>query len=249
MEPTQGLVRVRARLPLRLPIRIWCRESAEYKWTERARLIDVNQFGAGFTLARPIEVGRLIHISSALPHQLRCYDHFEPQYFVWGLVRHISVVMRDPLCFRIGVAFIGKHAPASYEEDPTRRYEPLPMKTDQGTLWKLSRRPFAKQRREARLIIPLEVLVETLAANGNPALQEHTVTEMISSLGACIPSTLDVGVGRVLKISSLTDQVSIFAAIRSREVAPDGIARLGLEFIGDRWPLQRDSQFTYQKAS
>ena len=132
----------------------------------------------------------------------------------------------------------------------TRRYEPLPLKTGEDSLWKLTRRPFDKpQRREARLIIPLEVLVETLDENGNPSLKEHTVTETISSLGACIPSNLDVGVGRVVRITGVTDPVSIFAAIRSRKVAPDGITRLGLEFIADRWPLERESSFIYRNVS
>jgi len=211
LERTTGLARARARLPLKLPVRVSCRESAEYQWTERGRLVDVNQFGAGFTLTRPIDVGRVIRLSIPLPHQLRCYDQFESQpYSVWGLVRHICVVSRQPRWFRVGVAFIGKHAPASYEEDPTRRYEPLPLKTARDSLWKLTRRPFAKQqRRDMRLIIPLEVLVETLDENGSPSLQEQTVTETISSLGACIPSNLDVGVGRVLRISGVTDPVSI----------------------------------------
>lgn len=251
MERARGLVRARARLPLKLPATVTCRESAEHRWTERGRLVDVNQFGAGLTLTRPIEVGRLIRLSIPLPHQLRCYDQFETQpYSVWGLVRHIYVVSQEPRWFRIGVAFIGKHAPASYEEDPTCRYEPLSMKTGKDSLWKLTRCPFTqKERREARLIIPLEVVVETLDENGNPSLQEHTVTEAISSLGACIPSNLDVGLGRVLRISSVTDPVSVFAAIRSRNVATDGIRRLGLEFIADRWPLQRESSFIYRTAS
>ena len=247
MEPTKGLVRARARLALKLPVRVSCRETADYDWTERSRLVDVNQFGAGFTLRRPIEVGRLIQLSIPLPHQLRCYDQFEPQYSVWGLVRHVAAVRREG-AFRIGVAFIGKHAPASYEEDPTRRYEPLPFKPGQSQ-WRVTRQPFVKQRRETRLMIPLEVLVEAFDQQGEPAMQEHTVTEAFSSLGACIPSSLDVGVGRVLRISSVADGVAVFAAIRSREVARDGITRLGLEFVGDRWPLGRDSQFTYRRAS
>ena len=251
MERTQRLVRVRARLALKLPVRVSCRESADYQWVESGRLVDVNQFGAGFTLSRPVEVGRLIHLSIPLPHQLRCYDQFESQpYSVWGLVRHISVVSQEPRWFRVGVAFIGKHAPASYQEDPTRRYQPIPIKSGQDSLWKLTRRPLERpQRREARLMIPMEVLVETLDEKGNTSLQEHTVTEVITSLGACIPSNLDVGVGRILRISSVTDGVSIFAAIRSREVAADGITRLGLEFIADRWPLQREAGFTYSKPS
>ncbi|MFS8085161.1 MAG: hypothetical protein ACMG6H_05985, partial [Acidobacteriota bacterium] len=142
--------------------------------------------------------------------------------------------------FRVGVGFVGKWPPPSYEKDPTIRYEPLTFGVGQNSTWKLGEHSSAQQRRETRLIIPLEVLIETLDESGNPAIQEHTVTETLSSLGTCVPTNLDVGVGRILRISSLRDQVSIFAVIRSRKVSADGIARLGLEFIGERWPLQRD---------
>ena len=244
MEHTRKLVRRRARIPLTLPIRALCRESAEYQWTEQLRLVDVNHFGAGFTLTRPVEVGRLIQLTIPLPHQLRCFDHTAPVYSVWSLVRHAAAIPRAPhqdaTLFRVGVGFVGKAPPHSYEEDPTVRYELLPIKVGQNSMWKLGQRPLANQRRETRLIIPLEVLVETPDENGKPSMQENTVTETISSLGACIPTSLNVTVGRVLKISSRSDRVSTFAAIRSRKVAPDGIARLGLEFIGERWPLQRD---------
>jgi hypothetical protein len=242
MEQTEELIRRRARIPLTLPIRVLCRESAEYQWTEQSRLVDVTHFGAGFTLTRPVEVGRLIHLTIPLPHQLRCFDHAEPAYSVWSLVRHAAAIPRAPqqktALFRVGVGFVGKRPPLSYDEDPTLRYEVSPFKVGQQSMWKVAELPLARQRRETRLIIPLEVLVEAPGENGRSSMQEHTVTETISSLGTCIPTNLDVGVGRILKVSSERDQISIMAAIRSRKVAPDGIARLGLEFIGDRWPLQ-----------
>ena len=72
MEQTEELIRRRARIPLTLPIRVLCKESAEYQWTEQSRLVDVNHFGAGFTLTRPVEVGRLLQLTIPLPHQLRC---------------------------------------------------------------------------------------------------------------------------------------------------------------------------------
>jgi len=250
LEQIRALVRRGTRLPLRLPVRVFCKESNEYYWTEQSRLIDVSPFGAGFSLTRPVEVGRLIHLTVPLPLKLRCYDHTEPMYSVWGLVRHATAMptalAQDATLFRVGVGFIGKEPPRSYQEDPTLNYEPLPIKRGDNSMWRLRQRPFPKQRRETRLIIPLEVLVETLDENGNPAMREQTVTETISSLGTCIPTSLDVGVGRILKISSPRDQVSIFAVIRSREVAPNGIARLGLEFIGERWPLSRESEFLFR---
>ena len=116
-------------------------------------------------------------------------------------------------------------------------------------MWKVTRRAPTIERRETRLTIPLEVLVETLDENGKTSSQEYTVTEAITSLGACVLSSLDVEVGRIIRITSITDRVSIFAAIRSRTVMADGIARLGVEFIAGRWPLQRESSFLYQQSA
>jgi hypothetical protein len=228
---------------LTLPIRVFCRESDKYHWTEQSRLVDVSHFGAGFTLTRPVDVGRLIQLMIPLPHQLRCFDHTEPAYTVWSLVRHSSPLSRvsaeGSSLFRIGVGFVGKDPPVSYQLDPAARYEPLPFTPGQNSMCKLSKRPLIKQRRETRLIIPLEVIVETLDEKGKPASQEYTVTETISSLGTCIPTSLDVDVGRIIKVNSVRDPFSIFAAVRSREVS-NGVARLGLEFIGGRWPLDKD---------
>lgn len=240
MEQQRDLVRRGTRVPLKLPLRVFCKEGDDHQWTEQSRLIDVSPFGAGFSLTRPVEVGRLIQLTIPLPLKLRCFDHVEPMYSVWGLVRHVSTERQGAALFRLGVAFVGKNPPLSYQEDPTRKYEPLTTRDDWNSMWSLRQRPSVKERRETRLIIPLEVLVETLDENGRPIMQEQTVTETLSSLGTCIPTSLDVGIGHLLKISSARDQVSIFAVIRSRKVAPDGIARLGLEFIGERWPLHRD---------
>lgn len=218
------------------------RESAEHQWIEQSRLVDVNHLGAGFTLTRPVEPGRLMVLSIPLPHQLRCFDHHEPQYSVWSLVRHCAAIRRSEhqqsALYRVGVAFLGKRPPRAYEEDATLRFEPVPV--DGGQTWKVSERRSDNQRRETRLIIPLEVLIEVPDENGRTSLQEHTVTETLSSLGTCVPTNLDVGVGRILRITSAHDNVRIFAVIRSRKLAPDGVPRLGLEFLGDRWPLQRD---------
>lgn len=254
MEPTTRIVRARSRLSLRLPIRVVCRESADYEWTEKSRLLDVNQFGAGFTLTRPVEVGRLICLVMPLPHTLRCYDQFEPMYSVWSLVRHVSAITnvnpQEPALFRVGVAFVGKRPPLSYEQDPTVRYQPLHSRSGQSLLWKLApAQTSVNQRRETRLTIPLEVLIETLDPDGNRDQHESTVTETITSLGACVLTSLDVGVGRVVRMSSLTEPISIFATVRSRKVGGDGFVRLGLEFIGDRWPLERESHHTYRQVS
>ena len=119
--------RIRERLELRLPVRVHCRETPDFEWTEVTRLLDVTPFGAGFTLKRPTERGRLLHMTIPMPRPLRVFDHVEDQYKVWALVRYVKPTIspedKKTPCFEVGVAFIGKRPPASYEEDPARRYE------------------------------------------------------------------------------------------------------------------------------
>ncbi|HET6890098.1 MAG TPA: hypothetical protein VFH31_03270, partial [Pyrinomonadaceae bacterium] len=127
MPEKQFRKRIRERLGLKLPVRVYCRETLEFEWSEVTRLIDVTPFGAGFTLKRPTEKGRLLHLTIPMPRQLRVFDHVEDQYKIWGLVRYLKSrpameTGKLPL-FELGVAFVGKRPPKSYEEDPSRRYD------------------------------------------------------------------------------------------------------------------------------
>lgn len=242
MEETSRLTARNTRIPLTLPIRVLYQESNEHQWTEQSRLIDVNRFGACFTLKRPVEVGRLMQLTVPLPRQLRSFDHAEFRYVVWSLVRDVAALRvadrQETSLYRVEVLFTGKWPPAHYQTNPTFRFEAINA-DDHSTVQLQVLRP-ARQRRETRLMLPMEVILETLDENGNPAGKEHTVTQALSSLGACVPTSLDVGVGRILRVTGVIDPISLLAVIRSREVWPDGIARLGLEFVGGRWPLARD---------
>src|SRR3982074_1279481 len=109
---------IRERLELKLPVRVRCREAKDLEWTEITRLIDVTPFGAGFTLKHPIEKGRLLHMTIPMPRQLRVFDHVEDQYRVWALVRYVKPtdpVVSGTVLFEVGVAFIGKRPPRTYE--------------------------------------------------------------------------------------------------------------------------------------
>src|SRR5215216_3773601 len=83
--------RMRERLELSLPVRVFGRESEDMDWVETTRLIDVTPFGARFPLTHPTEPGRLLHLTLPMPRQLRCFDHVEDQYRVWALVRNVCV--------------------------------------------------------------------------------------------------------------------------------------------------------------
>ncbi len=142
----------------------------------------------------------------------------------------------------IGVAFVGKRAPKSFEEDPTRRYD---IGKPASGLWTLQEGSadtllevnIEDKRRETRHTIPVEVLIEVLSEQGAIEESEATVTENISSKGAAVFTTLKVEPGRFVTVRSSEHRIEVMAVVRSRRTAGDGITRLHLEFIGSQWPL------------
>ena len=238
--------RKRERLELSLPVRVHCRESLDHEWVELTRLIDVTPFGARFSIARPTEAGRLLHLTLPMPRQLRCFDHVEQQYRVWALVRNVKPVQKSGSVtqrFEVGVAFVGKRAPASFELDPTRRYDVAPSPAETG-LWEINEqgeRVHVKSddpRPETRHSVPIDVMVEVFDESGNVVESERTVTENISRRGAAVFTSLNVARGRFIRLTSTQYKISVLAAVRGRRAAADGITRLHLEFVDKQWPLE-----------
>jgi len=239
--------RQRERFELALPVRVQCRESLDHEWIEMSRLMDVTPFGARLRLKRPIETGRLLLLTLPMPRPLRCFDHVEDQYRVWSLVRNVKLL--DPASQKgalveIGVAFVGKRPPRSFEADPAQRYE-VARSINEFGLWTLSEEssksisevPATDKRNETRHSIPIEVLIEGFAPDGSLSESESTVTENISRQGAAIFTTLDLSPGRFVKLTSQQYQSALLAVVRDRHTAPDGIVRLHLVFVGCEWEL------------
>jgi hypothetical protein len=239
--------RIRERFGLALPVRVECRESLDHQWTEVSRLVDVTPFGARLRLKRPTENGRLLRLTLPMPRPLRCFDHVEEQYRVWALVRNVKLL--DPgsekgALVEIGVAFVGKRPPRSFETDPSRRYEIAKSISDVG-VWiieeesseLLTEVPETDKRKDTRHNIPVEVLIEVFSTDGSFSQSENTVTENVSRQGAAIFTTLDLLPGRFVRLTSPQYQAALLAVVRDRHIAPDGIARLHLEFVGSEWSL------------
>jgi hypothetical protein len=234
--------RIRERLELKLPVRIKCRETKDMQWTEITRLIDVTPFGAGFTLKHPVEKGRLLHMTIPMPRQLRVFDHVEDQYRVWALVRYIKQAKAPDKTqqFEVGVAFIGKRAPRSYEEDPAKRYEIGALSLESLSSlqdWPETELASSDKRRLTRHNIPVDMLIETLDDQGGVESSEYTVTENISLRGAAIYTTLDLPIGRFIRLSSEQYKVIVYAAVRARSMGPSGVPRVHVEFVDREWPL------------
>lgn len=245
MKKERPWKRIRERLELKLPVRVQCRETPDFEWVEITRLINVTPFGAGFTLKRPIEKGRLVHMTIPMPRQLRVFDHVEDQYRVWALVRYVRAVQttkeRVPV-FEIGVAFVGKRAPRSYEEDPTKRYEIASSVTETRALTEdpdkiVGPLTSSDNRAYTRHNIAVDMLLETIDGKGEVELTENTVTENISRQGATVFTTLSIATGRFIRLTSQQFQLTVYGAVRGRSTGADGVGRIHVEFIDRQWPL------------
>ncbi len=243
MSDPRNWKRIRQRLELKLPVRVRCREAADLEWTEITRLIDVTPFGAGFTLKRPIEKGRLVQMTIPMPRQLRVFDHVEDQYRVWALVRYVRPVTppgSTSLLFEVGVAFIGKQPPRSYEQNPSKRYEIGNLTADQlSTIeeWTPADLSASDKRGETRHNIPVDMLIEIINEKGEVEQSEQAVTENISEKGAAIYTTLALPIGRFVRLTSEQYKLTVYAAVRGHSMGPAGMPRIHVEFIDRMWPL------------
>lgn len=233
------------RVNLPLPVRIEHKANKDTSFNEITRLIDVSAFGAGFNLQHPIKRGRLVFMTMPLARQLRSYDYTEPQYRIWGLVRHcIPIRQKADESYAIGTAFIGKQPPESYIENPAKLYEIT--ERDSDGLWNVAEACAVPDesdlppadRRHTRHAIPIDVRLEVLNDNGLVTLQESTVTENISLGGASVFTTIDADVGSFLRLTSEQYNVTITSIVRGKRNGTDSIPRLHLEFFDRYFPLE-----------
>ena len=208
-------------------------------------MIDVSAFGAGFNLLHPIKRGRLVQMTIPLSRQLRNYDFLEPQYKVWGIVRHcIPVKDKKGERYAIGTAFIGKYPPESYLNNPSKLYEIA--NREESNFWNIVEAPIEsddshlpkEDRRHTRYQIPVAITLESLDDIGNTVSTETSVTENISLGGASVFTNLSVWVGAFLRVTCEQYNVSITSIVRGKRVASDGITRLHIEFFDRYFPLQ-----------
>ena len=240
MSEERNWKRIRERLALHLPVRVQGRETPDFAWAEVTRLTDVTPFGAGFTIKRPTEKGRLLYMTIPMPRQLRVFDHVEDQYRVWGVVRYMKArTSNNVTTFDVGVAFIGKRPPSSFEKEPWRRYDVSttsfqPRESSDDIVTPL---PIEDQRIYTRHNIAVDMKLELVDENGAVIGSEQTVTENISSHGATLFTTLQIEQGRFIRVTSEQYRTTAHAAVRTRSTGVDGVPRIHVEFIDKEWPL------------
>lgn len=234
------------RFTLFLPVKVESSVDTKVSWTEITRLHDVSAFGAGFNLKRPVKRGRLLKMTMPLPRQLRVYDFIEPQYQIWGLVRRCVKPEKETgeaEHYALGVAFIGKHPPAGFEENPAKLYD---ITHHEKGLWEVKDADVGAdethlpqhQRRHSRFSIPLTLQIERIDGEGSITASDYAVTENLSLGGAALITTMDLEIGSFVRVISEQYDAAIISVVRGKRPGANGIPRVHIEFIDQFFPLE-----------
>ena len=208
-------------------------------WKEVTKVTTVSKNGAGFTLSRAVNVGRLLTLVMPMPGEFRAYDHDEELYPVMGLVQYCQESnIGDQRVFHVGVGFIGKSVPQSFKDDPRQSYSICGM-TKSG-LWQVTEAdsPF-KARKNSRYYIPIGVTVSLIRKDKPTNYREDAVTRNISASGASVQCSLDAEVGDRVKFGSKEHDFYAIAEVRNRKQPKDGSATLHIEFIDTEFPIEK----------
>ena len=207
-------------------------------WKEVADVMSFTTGGTAFHIERECIVGTLVSLMFAMPAHLRCYDHEKELYRVWGLVQFCQPLNdggREG--FHVGVAFIGKNAPDSYNQNSDQSYRIRGM--DEDGLWKIDEAKSSfKPRRDVRYWTGVDLYLALVDGKRDSIGGEWTTTENISKRGAAVFTALEVGVGDRVKFISEKFDFSGLAVVCNRQLGTDGKFRLHIQFVENDFPVE-----------
>jgi PilZ domain. len=234
-EPSSEKMPARRLTSLFASVKGW--ETREQFWKEDADVVSFSSSGAGFHVGKPCVPGQLLSIMMALPIHLRAYDHDKKLYKIWGLVQHCQQVSTgDEPSYFVGVAFIGRTAPSSYQNNSLTSYRICGMSSDGLWIAKDADKPFIN-RKESRYRYSINVSLFVLDTEQRVVCDEKTETENISENGALVISNLDIAVGDRIRFHSVDFGFTALAVVRNRQTRNDGQPRISLEFVDDLFPV------------
>jgi hypothetical protein len=213
------------------------RDENKKLWKETAEVISVSPTGAGFYMIRECKVGRLVSMMFPVEPHLRFYDHDKELYRIWGVVQHCHRLTDEDIGFHVGVAFIGRDVPESYKADPMQSYRICGMNGD--GLWKIQEAKEFKPRKDARFYAVVDHYLAVVDAQNSGKKGERASTENISKNGAAVLTNLDLHVGDRVKFISEQYDFSGLAVVCNRRETTAGKARLSLQFVGAKFPVER----------
>lgn len=208
-------------------------------WKEVTKVTTVSRNGAGFSLPRPVTVGRLLTLVMPLNPELRAYDEDKEVYPVLGLVQYCNQGKIDGrTVYHVGVGFVGKNMPDSFKADPTQSYRISGMRKD--GLWEITEAESQfKNRKTPRYWISLPVTISLLQKAEQSGAREDTFTKNISGGGVSVACSLMAAVGDKVKFACKEIDFYAVALVRNRKVANNESPTLHLQFIDAELPVEK----------
>lgn len=227
------------RVPTELQSIVQVKEGDGETWKEVVKITTISRNGAGFSLARPVIVGRLITLVMPLDPDLRAYDQDREVYPVMGIVQHCNKTTVDgETLYHTGVGFIGKNIPQSFKADPTQNFRITGMTTE--GLWKVAEAQNQfKKRRQPRYWIGLGATVSLLRKAENSGAREETHTVNVAGGGVSVVCTLEAAVGDKVKFACKSMDFYAIAIVRNRKERKGELPTLHLEFVDAEFPVDR----------
>jgi hypothetical protein len=202
------------RLELSFPVRVSGHAADGSTWTEMTRSEELCFGGASFPLKTPVSQGTVLQLSLALPQRFRQFDFAEPAYRVYCVVRNVGSPKAEGA--RVGVMFLGKHAPAGYDQGVR-----LLMPNDQL-------KPRQHPRYDVRVGVKLRRLDTTAGSS-----EERTLTEDLGLGGALVLTTLAIAKGESVSLETEDGLLKARCSVQNVTIGPDNVPRLSLMFADD----------------
>jgi hypothetical protein len=226
------------RMGVQLPVRVLGYDPEGAAWQEEAETDNVSEGGLAFHLNRPIFRGQCLRVALPMPRSLRRFDHDEPLYRVYVIVR--SAVLEAGSC-RVGTMVFGKEAPRGYAENPAARFRLPSDEADEAAPYPAPpRREVAREaeppdplgrRAHERFDIFVEFVIEQVDEWGAVLKEERTVAENISRGGARILTAGPYIKGDVVELHEVKGPFASRAEICEVRSGADGIRRLHVRFL------------------
>lgn len=241
------------RVPSELRTIVQVKEGDGETWKEVTRVTTVSKNGAGFSLARPCSVGRLVTLVMPLDPALRAYDQDKDVYPVMGIVQHCNAATVDgETVYHVGVGFIGKEVPESFKTDPTQNFRIAGMTTD--GLWKVTEvESQFKKRKQPRYWIGIGVTVSLLQRDFTgrvpvSSIKEETFTVNVAAGGVSVACSLEARVGDKVKFACPAVNFYSMAVVRNRKIRKGELPTLHLQFVDAEFPIEKVLNRTQQAA-
>jgi curved DNA-binding protein CbpA len=210
------------RFKLCVPALIAGYDSANERWQEVAKTIDVSRMGVAIHIKKRVRYGAVLHVTLPLPTKFRNHGFSEPGYNMYAIVRRVELA--DEGVRIAGLEFIGAHPPAGYLHKP--------WATFRTQKW-----GGPDRRREPRYDRIEPIVIEYLDESRQSLGKEVAFTENISLSGARVTVNSPPEEFELVRVISADRSFESLAAVRNQFAAGDGLERLCLQFLDNKWPV------------